>query len=295
MTDEKKSVGYLGKALLIELRPIPMALAILSCLFGAVLAFQLVGIRYPLLLIHTANVAVILYSAHLVDTYNDYGKRQEYQRGYKQRKLLDGHNSEQIINLNPKHYLYAMLVTYPIAIILSGILVIETGIIYLILAISGLILSATYGSGLDRILILGDLAWDMGIVLAFMGGFYVVAKILTPEIIVMSIILLPILCGVKIIDAEPDREIDADSQPVKRTTPVVLGLKWSHRLAYILMIAPLILLMFTAPTLHYSLIVPLIIATGVILYSYHYPPEKAMYFIASAIILFLVWAIIVLI
>ena len=73
--NERKSAGYLGKALLIELRPLPMVSVILAALFGAVLAHQVVGIKYPTLIIHIVNVAIILYSAHLVDTYNDLKKK----------------------------------------------------------------------------------------------------------------------------------------------------------------------------------------------------------------------------
>ena len=290
----RKSAGYLGKALLIEIRPLPMAMAILASFFGAVIGFQVIGVKYPLLLIHVVNVVVILYSSHLVDTYRDLRKG-EYQLGYKPRFLLDAHDPERVITLNPRHYLYAMLVTYPVALILSGILIVETGLIYLILAACGLLLSVGYSSGLDRVFILGDLAWDMGVVLSFAGGFYVTTQTITPEIVVMSLILLPILCGVKIIDAEPDVAVDSRSQPRKTTIPVKLGLKWSHRLAYLLMIPPVLLLMLLTPALHPTLIYPLLIALVLILFSYRYPAEKGIYFIACGIILFLTWAILVLI
>ena len=269
-----------------------MLLAILASLFGAVLGFQIYGVKYPNLLIHVANVAVILYSAHLVDTYNDLQKREEYQRGYKPRFLLDAHNPEKIIHLNPKHYLCAMLCTYPVALILSGVLVNETGLPYALLAIVALLLSVGYGCGLDRIFMLGDLAWDMGTVLAFTGGFYVIGKTVTPEIVVMSLILLPILCGVKIIDAEPDIEVDRNSEPPKLTIPVKIGLKWSHRLAYALIIAPIILLAFMVPALHPSLIYPILVALGLTVFSYRYPAEKGIYPIALGIITFLLWAVI---
>jgi len=239
---ERKAAGYLGKALLIELRPLPMILVILAALFVAVLAHQVVGIKYPTLFIHVANVAVILYSAHLVDTYNDLKKREEYQRGYKRRILFDSHDPEKIIHLNMNHYVYAMICTYLVTIILSGILVVETGLFYIALAFMMISLSVSYSFGLDRIFLLGDLAWELGVILAFK-----------------------------------------------------IGLKWSHRLAYILMIIPIILLGFMVPTLHLTLIIPILIALGLVIVSYRYPAEKGIYFVSGAIILFLVWAIIVLI
>jgi len=292
---ERKAAGYLGKALLIELRPLPMILVILAALFGAVLAHQVVGIKYPTLFIHVANVAVILYSAHLVDTYNDLKKREEYQRGYKRRILFDSHDPEKIIHLNMNHYVYAMICTYLVTIILSGILVVETGLFYIALAFMMISLSVSYSFGLDRIFLLGDLAWELGVILAFIGGFYVTSFTITPEIIIMVLVLLPILLGAKILDAEPDYQIDLESSPRKNSIPVKIGLKWSHRLAYILMIIPIILLGFMVPTLHLTLIIPILIALGLVIVSYRYPAEKGIYFVSGAIILFLVWAIIVLI
>ena len=293
MGEERKSAGYLGKALLIELRPLPLCLAILAALFGGTLGFQIYGVKYPNLLIHVANIVVILYSAHLVDTYNDLKKREEYQRGYKARFLFDMHNPDRIIHLNLKHYLYAMLCTYPVALILSGILVNETGLPYALLAIVGLLLSVSYGCGLDRIFIIGDLAWESGVVLAFMGGFYVISHTITPEIIAMTLILLPILFGAKILDAEPDVDVDRESVPRKNSIPVKIGLKWSHRLAYILIIVPVILLAFMVPALHSTLIYPTLIALGLVLFSYRYPAEKGIYPVALGIITFLAWAIVV--
>lgn len=290
---ERRSAGYLGKALLIELRPLPMCLAILAALFGAVLAHQVIGIKYPTLLIHLVNVAVILYSSHLVDTYNDLKNREEYQRGYKRRVLFDSHDPEKLIHLNMKHYVYAMLCTYPVAIILSAILVNETGLPYLVFALTGLVLSVAYGFGLDRIFLIGDLAWESGVILAFMGGFYVTSLMITPEIVVMTIILLPILLGAKILDAEPDYKVDKESVPRKNSIPVKFGLKWSHRIAYILIIIPVIVLAIMVPALHPTLIIPILTALALVLYSYRYPAEKGVYFVAAGILLFLTWAIIV--
>lgn len=289
----EKSLGYLGKALLIELRPLPVILAILAALFGGALGFKIYGAKYPNLLIHVANVVVILYSAHLIDTYNDV-KRGEYQRGYKPRFLLDYHDPKKVINLNPRHYMYAMLCTYLVALILSGILLVETGIPYALLAISGLLLSMSYGFGLDRVFIIGDLAWESGVVLAFIGGFYVTAGTLTPEIVVMTLILLPILLGAKILDAHPDLEVDLKSKPPKKSIPVKLGSKNSKRLAYILILIPAMILFLLAPMINISLIFSLIIAISLVLFSYRYDPIKGIYLVAAGIMQFLVWAVAVL-
>ena len=286
---EKKSAGYLGKALLIEIRPIPMAMAILAALFGAVLGYAY-GVKYSNLLIHVANVAVILYTSHLVDTYNDLN-RAEYQRGYRRRWLFDSHDPSRVITLNPRHYLYAMACTYPVALILTAILMNETGPTYGLLALTGLVLSAAYGCGLDRVLVLGDIAWEAGVILAFVGGFYVIAHTIVPQILVMVILLMPILFGAKILDAEPDIDVDRKSTPRKNSIPVKLGLKNSHRLAYAAIIFPVIILCFLAPAINPTLIWPLLIALLLVIASYRYPAEKGVYFVAAGIILFLSWAI----
>lgn len=288
---EKKSAGYLGKALLIEIRPLPMALAILAALFGAVLGYAAYGVKYSNLIIHVVNVAVILYSAHLVDTYNDMKNRSEYQRGYKRRFLLDSHDPSRVVNLNPRHYLYAMACTYPVAIVLTAILMNETGSTYGLLALTGLVLSAAYGCGLDRVLLIGDIAWEFGVILAFMGGFYVIALTITPEILVMVLLLMPILFGAKILDAEPDIDVDREAIPRKNSIPVKLGLKNSHRLAYGLIIVPVIILFLLVPAINPTLVWPLLIALVLVIASYRYPAEKGVYFVAGGIMLFLSWAI----
>jgi len=272
-----------------------MILVILALLFGGVIGFLVAGIKYHVLLIHASNVAVILYLAHLVDTYNDLKKREEYQHGYRPRFLIDGHNPDKVIYLNVKHYLLGIYTIIPVAVLLSGILVFEVGLGYGLFALAGLALALTYGFGLDRIFILGDVAWACGTILAFLGGFYVVTGAVTPEILIMSLILLPILLGAKILDAEPDIEVDRKSVPMKKTIPVKLGLKWSHRVAYILFIAPIVLLGFLVPNLHPSLIYPLIVAAGLIIYSYRLPAIKGIYPIMIGIAFFLIWAITVLI
>lgn len=287
---EKKSAGYLGKALLIEIRPIPMAMAILAALFGAVLGYAY-GVKYSNIIIHVANVAVILYTAHLVDTYNDMKNRSEYQRGYKRRILLDSHDPSKVINLNPRHYLYAMACTYPVALILTAILMNETGSTYGLLALTGLVLSAAYGCGLDRLFLLGDIAWEAGVILAFMGGFYVIAQTITPQILVMVILLMPILFGAKILDSEPDIDVDREATPRKNSIPVKLGLKNSHRLAYAAIIFPVIILFLLVPAINPTLIYPLLIALALVFASYRYPAEKGVYYVAAGICLFLVWAI----
>lgn len=286
---EKKSAGYLGKALLIEIRPIPMAMAILAALFGAVLGYAY-GVKYSTLIIHVANVAVILYTSHLVDTYNDLN-RKEYQRGYRRRWLLDSHDPSRVITLNPRHYLYAMACTYPVALILTAILMNETGSTYGLLALTGLVLSAAYGCGLDRVLVLGDIAWEAGVILAFVGGFYVIAQTITAQIFVMVILLMPILFGAKILDAEPDIDVDREATPRKNSIPVKLGLKNSHRLAYGAIIFPVIILFFLVPAINPTLIWPLLIALLLVIASYRTPAEKGVYYVAAGIMTFLTWAI----
>lgn len=287
---ERKSPSYLGKALLIEVRPIPMALAILAALFGASVGFLITGSKYPVLIIHVANVFCILYLAHLVDTYNDL-KRGEYEHGYQPRFLFDQHDPERVVTLNPKNYLYAMILDLPVIAMLSGILIVETGYPYLLLAFSGLFFAVAYGSGLDRVFLVGDLAWEMGVVLAFLGGFYVVTHMVTGDIIVMTVTLVPLLLGIKILDAEPDIEVDRNSVPRKNTIPVKLGVKWAHRVAYMLMVPPLLLLLKMVPNLHPILVYPLILLIGLVAYSYPMPATKGLYPISAGIILFLVTAI----
>ena len=222
------SWGKVGKSFLYEIRIIPMTLAILAALFGGVLGWAVYGIKYNNLFLHVANVFLVLWAAHLVDTLNDV-KRGEYAHGYKARIGFGG----KAPRIDPKHYYFGIGVAYFVALMISGILVHETGLLYALFAAGGIALSVSYGSGLDRVFIGGDLAWEMGVILGFLGGYYVINASLDPPILAMIPILMVVLFGVKIMDALPDYEVDKQSTPMKRTVPVVLGYGRAKNLAYV--------------------------------------------------------------
>jgi len=77
-----------------------------------------------------------------------------------------------------------------------------------------------------------------------------------------------------------------DRETGKTTVPVKLGLSRSHKVAYAFIVIPVCLLLFLIRNLHPLLIYPLVIALALILFSYRYPAEKGIYWVAGGITLF---------
>jgi len=216
-------------AYLKEIRPGPMILAVLSGLLGAIIActLGLMELKTTMISLYMVAVFLILYSAHLVDTYNDLFKRREYSHGYKSRLLDSGENP-----LSKGQYLWGIAVSIAIASIIGVWLILMVGWGLAVLGVVGIALALSYGSGLDKVFIAGDLAWEFGVIGSILGGYYVQAGGLHPPIIVVCIMIIPILTGAKIIDAMPD--IEPDKHSGKNTIPVKIGFRNSERLAYTL-------------------------------------------------------------
>ena len=280
-TVERKSWGRVGKSFLYEVRVIPMSLAILTAIFGGVLGWAVYGIRYDNLFLHVSNVFVVLWAAHLVDTLNDI-KRGEYIHGYKARWGFGG----KAPRIEKGHYYFGISVALLVALVISGVLVKETGWLYALFAAGGMILAVSYGSGLDRVFIGGDLAWESGVLLGFLGGYYVINATIDSPILMMVPILAAALLGVKIMDALPDYEVDKMSVPVKRTIPVVLGWKRAKTLAYVLVLGALAALALTVLPMLPTFLATLVCISFVCI-SYRFDPRIGILWMAAGIVLIL--------
>lgn len=227
------------KGYVLEIRTPVMLVALLTAILGssAATVMGLFPMNYSTVLLHTCNVFTVLYMSHLVDTLNDRFTRNEYGHGYITRFGDAGKEP-----LTRKHFTAGIAVSFLIAVCITTFLTIQTGLTYLWIAAFGVLLALAYGSGLDCVLLLGDFAWEMGVIFALWGGYYVQAVSMDPPILLMALIVLPALTGFKIVDALPD--IEPDRNAGKNTIPVKIGFKYANILAYGLIGLSLMLLGF---------------------------------------------------
>lgn len=225
------------KGYILEIRTPAMLVALLTAILGSSAATMagLFPMNYTTVILHVFNVFTILYMSHLVDTLNDKFNRHEYGHGYETRFGDAGKQP-----LTKRHFEVGAIISLIIGIGLTIYLTQQTGLLYMGIAAFGIVLALAYGSGLDKIFLLGDFAWELGVVFSLWGGFYVQAGSLETPIILMALMVLPALTGFKIVDALPD--IEPDNHAGKNTIPVKLGFGKANTLAYILIAASIILL-----------------------------------------------------
>ena len=224
------------KGYLLEIRIPAMLVALLTAILGSSAATMgFLPMNYATVTLHTVNVFTILYMAHLVDTLNDRFIRDEYGSGYRTRF---GDAGKQ--QMSREHFIGGIIVCLIIAIGVTAWLTLQTGPLYMGLAAFGIILAVSYGFGLDKVFILGDLAWEFGVIFSLWGGFFVQAGSLETPILVMALLVMPALTGFKIVDALPD--IEPDEHAGKITAPVKFGFNIANTLAYILMGISVVLL-----------------------------------------------------
>jgi len=224
------------KGYLLEIRTPVMFVALLTAILGASAATMgFLPMNYATVTLHTVNVFTILYMSHLVDTLNDRFKRNEYGHGYETRFGDSGKEP-----MTSSHLIGGIVVCMIVGIGITIWLTLQTDLLYAGIATFGIILALAYGYGLDKVFILGDLAWELGVIFSMWGGFLVQAGSLETPIMIMALMIIPALTGFKIVDALPD--IKPDKYAGKNTIPVNFGFNRAKILAYIL-IAISILLM----------------------------------------------------
>lgn len=264
-----------------------MLVALLSAIFGAAVASasHLVQMNVVNVMWHLANTAAILYMSHLVDTYNDL-KRGEYEAGYRTRQGDSGTHP-----LNSTGYKFGTIVCLLLALVCTLTLTYLTGPIYLGIAVFGIALALSYGSGLDYVLFFGDMAWETGVIFVLLGGYYVQTVSLEPPAIMLALLVLVPLFGIKQLDAIPD--IEPDRKAGKNTIPAKVGETWAYVISYVLILAGLTMMgfVFLSGMMPSQLIYGVIAAGGLTIISIPFGARKGIYLVFLGIALLLLWSI----
>jgi len=204
-------------------------LVLLTVIFGALLSGS--PVPWSLIPLVLLNVFLFLYVAHLNDTFFDL-KRGEYEPNRKlhgiridQKAYLPrwgfGPEIPNAPLLPRSHYLWGMVVFGSLGTLVALWVGTITGWLYSALAFIGLFLAITYSAGIDRIPVMGDLYWELGVVVVLACGYYVAKGLLDATLFQVAIPLVIALVGFKILDGFYD--IPIDKQRGKRTIPALLS------------------------------------------------------------------------
>ena len=217
--------GYLA-----EVRVFPMTLLLLSCIVGGLLGVG-VNINWYVMSLVLVNAFCYLYVAHLNDTLFDYYYKGEYEPDRKLHNVrLDGRYylarwgfGAEVPNapiLPKNYYLVAMVVFSAVGFTIMIYLSTVIGFMYSLLAITGLVLALTYSAGVDKLPVVGDIYWQVGVIFALYCGYYSQTMRFDLNIVIMSVPLFIYLLTFKMLDSLPDTVVD--DMRNKRTLTVLL-------------------------------------------------------------------------
>jgi len=254
-----QTISDVVKGYLAEIRVLPMTICVLTVLLGGLFA-RGPNVDWSIMGLVLLNAFCYLYVAHLNDTFFDlrkgeYGSDRKYHsvRSKEDEYLPRWGFGPEIPDapiLSQKHYLIAMIVTSLIGLAVMIYISTIVGWMYSLVAIVGLFLAITYSAGVDKIPILGDTWWEIGIVFALYAGYCSQTGYVDSFIVLQSVPLFIILTGVKLMDSIPDTK--TDDRVNKRTLAVLLyrrglSLGQIRHVAFIPIYLGFLLLLFMAP------------------------------------------------
>jgi 1,4-dihydroxy-2-naphthoate octaprenyltransferase len=188
------------RALASQIHPVFMLPPVASSLFGAALSGRF---AVGLALLHATSAFFALYTAHVKDGYVDfYGRGEDDDHPLTERAIW--------VLVGP----LAAAITLP-----------------------GWFIGFLHAPQFDMNPVTATIGYPSGIALALVGGYYVQAETLTPDVLAFAIVFLTILSGIKVIDDAQDYDYDRSID--KRTVAVVLGQRSARRFAFGLMVAGL--------------------------------------------------------
>lgn len=249
----KSNLLRLLKGFALEIRVPPVTLTTLTVLIGQLLAWRFTGrIDWTLAMLLAINGFIGNWSGHYVDTYVDYYVRKEYELGYKSRFGDAGGilSARELIN-------FAMLM-YGVSLALTGYIwyLMDFDLIFIAWVVFLYLLSASYPIFLDKVFVIGDITFGVGVASILLLSFYVGARFIPIEIAVLAGILWLLIFGSKVVDSLPD--VKSDVAIGKWTIPAKLGFKAGKAIAYAfvfsayVMILILLLLGVAAPTVIFA-------------------------------------------
>ena len=201
-----------------QIHPVFMLPPVASSLFGAALSGRF---AVGLALLHATSAFFALYTAHVKDGYVDF-----YGRGEDDDHPLTERGCRLAIAGS----------TVAFACCVGAIWVL-VGPLAAAITLPGWFIGFLHAPQFDMNPVTATIGYPSGIALALVGGYYVQAETLTPDVLAFAIVFLTILSGIKVIDDAQDYDYDRSID--KRTVAVVLGQRSARRFAFGLMVAGL--------------------------------------------------------
>jgi 1,4-dihydroxy-2-naphthoate octaprenyltransferase len=203
-------------ALASQVHPVFMLPPLAASAFGAVLADRL---DPALLALHLVAAFAALYVAHVKDGYVDF-----YGRGEDDDHPLTADGCRLAL-VGATAVFFACLVAI-------GLLVDAWAAL---LTLPGWVIGYLHAPQLDLNPVGATAGYPAGIAFALLGGHYVQAESLAPDVVAFAAVFFVVLCGIKVVDDATDYAYDRSIG--KRTVAVVLGPGAARRFAYGLMAA----------------------------------------------------------
>lgn len=207
------------RALLSQVHPVFMLPPIAASWFGAAVAGEF-GIAVGG--IHTAAMFFAVYTAHVKDGYVDFYER--------------GEDDEHPMTIGGCRFaLVVAAIGFSVCTLSLGFLV---GIGGALVTLPTWFIGYLHAPQLDTNPLTTTLGYPTGIALAIVGGFYVQTTEVTATVLGFALVFTVVLSGIKVIDDEQDYEYDRSID--KRTVSVVLGPRRARALAFYLLAAGIV-------------------------------------------------------
>lgn len=197
-----------------QIHPVFMAPPVASSLFGALFAPT---IFLKVALLHMLAVFFAVYTAHVKDGYVDF-----YLRGEDDDHPLTEYGCKIALGASTVGFFSCVIGLW---------VVIGPGAA--LITLPGWFIGYFHAPQLDTNPISATGGYPLGIALALVGGYYVQAQTLSPEVVAFGGIFMVILSGIKVIDDLKDHDYDRSIS--KKTAGVVLGVETARRAAYAIM------------------------------------------------------------
>lgn len=261
-----------------EIRPLPLVMA----LAPLVLSLLITHTFPPETGLFFTCTFFLLYTVHLLDTYEDAFVRKE--DSHKHFKL--GHGSEG--ELTESEVKIAALISSLIFFLLLWGLVQTTSFLFLVIVLVGFGIGVLYSSFFSKYLLTSLLIPPLDVVLGMAAAFLLARGTTWSEWSLVASAIFFLMLGAKAWLDIADKETDAKTQ--RKNIALVWGEKKARKFA----LGCLLLGVLSAFHVHFSFAAAMssIIAGGLFLYAYSLPTRKSISILMPTIFFFVLWMIV---
>lgn len=224
------SMSRMLKGLVHEIRPLP----VIAALTAVYTAFLLAGISYnSAVVLFLLDVFLVLYTVHLLDTYEDYFIRKEDEH----KKFTFAHGGSGLLG---KNTLIVGAVLSSIGFLIVTIyLSVAAGPVFFLLSLSAWLIGVTYSKYLSKSIPFAMIAHPVGVFLAMLAAYYLQELVIDMKILAFSVpiffLFLASRAWLDLADVNTDRRSEKPSFAIK------LGLSTAKGLAFVFLLVGLFL------------------------------------------------------